>query len=121
MIKIMSFFSLPIEEQRIGKVWSIANSRPRGVRGVSGTIKCLVPDWKLVTAYRNREIDEETFTEQYRALLTRRWPEVKRWMNGLSGTDELYLCCWEESGFCHRQLVAKMLRKHRPDLVIRLS
>jgi len=44
MIKIMSFFSLPIEEQRIGKVWSIANSRPRGVRGVSGTIKCLVPD-----------------------------------------------------------------------------
>jgi len=121
MIKICSFFSLPIEEERIGQVWSIANSRPRNVYGISGTIKCLAPEWKDVRAFKDGQMSEEEFTRRYRQLIVQRWREVKKWMDSLSPSDELYLCCWEQEGFCHRYLVAKLLKKFRPDLKVRVT
>jgi hypothetical protein len=121
MIKICSFHSLPIEEERIGEVLSIANSYPRTVKGVDGKVKCFVPEWKNVKAYRDKEISEEEFTNRYRQLIVERWAEVKKWMDDLSPSDELYLCCWEQVGFCHRYLVAKLLQKFRPDLEVRVT
>ena len=59
MIKICSFFSLPIEEQRIGQVYSIANSYPRSVGKVHGKVKCLVPPWDAVKAFKNGHISQE--------------------------------------------------------------
>ena len=121
MIKICAFHCLPIEEQRIGPVYSIANSYPRNVGKVHGKIKCLVPEWKDVKAYKEHQISEEEFTKRYRKLIVERWSEVKRWMQSLDPADELYLCCWEQTGFCHRYLVARLLQKFRPDLKIRVT
>jgi hypothetical protein len=121
MIKICSFFSLPIEEERIGAVLSIANSYPRTVKGVTGKVRCFVPEWKDVKAYKNGEISEEEFTNRYRRLVVERWAEVKRWMDDLEPGDEMYLCCWERVGFCHRYLVARLLQKFRPDLEVRVT
>ena len=121
MIKVCSFFSLPIESERIGRVYSIANSTPRNVYGIDGTIKCLVPEWKDVKALQEHQISEEEFTKRYRKLVVRRWREIKKWMDSLEPSDELYLCCWEREGFCHRYLVAKLLKKFRSDLKIRVT
>jgi hypothetical protein len=121
MIKICSFFSLPIEEQRIGPVFSIANSYPRNVGRVQGKIKCLVPKRVDVKAYKRHEIDEAEFTKRYRKLVVERWPDIKRWMDSLEVGDEMYLCCWERTGFCHRYLVARLVKKFRPDLEVRLT
>jgi len=121
MIKICSFSTLPIEEQRIGPVFSIANSYPRNVGKVHGKVKCLVPPWDAVKAYKNGQIDQEEFTACYREHIQKSWREVKKWLDSLSPRDEFYLCCWETESFCHRNLVAKLIRHFRPDLKVRLT
>jgi len=121
MIKICSFFMLPIEEQRIGAVYSIANSYPRNVGKVHGKVKCLVPPRDAVKAYKNGDIDQAEFTTRYREHVQKNWRAVKRWLDSLSPRDEMYLCCWEAQGFCHRILVAKLIRHFRPDLKVRLT
>jgi len=120
MIKIMSFFALPIVEQRIGEVHSLALSVPRNVGRVSETVHCLCPTWDMVKDYKARRITEQEYTAMYRQLMLERWPAVKRWLDSLDSSD-LYLCCWEPTGFCHRYLVAKMIRKHRPELEVKVS
>ena len=121
MLKICSFFCLPIEEPRIGSVYSIANSHPRNVGKGNGKVKCLVPPWDAVKAYKNGQIDQEEFTARYREHLKKNWREVRRWLDALQPRDEMYLCCWETEGFCHRNLVAKLIRHFRPDLKVRLT
>ena len=121
MIKIMSFDSLPMVEQRIGNVYSLALSVPRNSGSVSGTIKCLTPTWDMVKDHKARRINEAEYTAKYRELMIKRWPEVKRWLRSLRSNQELYLCCWERTGFCHRYLVAKLIRKYRPELEVRVS
>lgn len=120
MIKICSFFDLPIEEERIGPVYSIANSYPRNVRGVTGKLFFFVPSWSAVAQYK-KDHDEEAFIEAYREHVKAHGGEIKKWLNTLTPGAELYLCCWEREGFCHRQLVAKLIRKLRPDLKVRLT
>jgi hypothetical protein len=121
MIKICSFFNLPIEEQRIGPVYSIANSYPRNQGRVEGKIKCLVPRWEDVKAFKEHQISEAEFINRYRDHIKRNWQAVKQWMDSLGPADELYLCCWEQEGFCHRYLVSKLLQKFRPDLEVRVT
>jgi len=101
MIRICSFFSLPIEEQRIGPVYSIANSYPRNVGRVAqsdglhryGRVKCLVPPWDAVEAFKHGQISEAEFTARYRQHLKKNWREVKKWLVSLDPTHECYLCC----------------------------
>ena len=121
MIKIMSFFALPIVEQRIGNVYSLALSVPRNVCRVQGTVNCLCPTWDMVKDYKARRISEAEYTKQYRELVIERWPAIKKWMDSIAVSDEVYLCCWERTGFCHRYLVARLIRKFRPDLEVTLS
>ena len=91
MIKICSFFSLPIIDQRIGKVYSLANSAPRGIRA-QGLIECLVPPWDLVKDYKDHRIGEQGYTDRYRQHVSRHCKQIKRWMVSLSDTDVIYLC-----------------------------
>ena len=121
MIKICSFFSLPIVEQRIGKVYSLALSVPHNVGPVQGTVHCLCPTWDMVRDYKARQISEDEYTAKYHDLMVKRWPAVRRWLDSLDPNQDMYLCCWERTGFCHRYLVAKLIRKFRPDLEVRVS
>ena len=120
MIKIMSFFALPIVEERIGEVHSLALSAPRNVGAVHETVHCLCPTWEMVRQYK-LDRDEEAYTNAYRKLVCERWLQIKRWLDGLDPSEDLHLCCWERTGFCHRYLVAKLIRKFRPDLEMRAS
>jgi hypothetical protein len=121
MIKINSFFSLPVEEQRLGPVYSIANTYPERAEPVAGTLWCLVPPWGSVAALREGTIDQEQFITLYRQHVRQNWPAIKAWLDSLDPRDELYLCCWERTGFCHRVLVARLIRHFRPDLKVRLT
>jgi len=93
MIKICSFFCLPIEELRIGQVFSIANSYPRIVDRVSGTVRCLVPSWADGQAGKEHRISETEFTDRSRAQMKAQWQGVKKLVNSLTPDDEIYLCC----------------------------
>jgi len=86
-----------------------------------GKVKYLVPPWDAVKAFKNGHISEAQFTAHYREHLKQNWRQVKKWLDALSLDDEFYLCCWEDEGFCHRILVAKLIRHFRPDLEVRLT
>lgn len=120
MIKVMSFFSLPIPEQRIGRVYSLANSSPRGVH-IDGVVHCLVPPREIVRDYKDGVISKDEYTARYRKHIVKNWSAVKKWLDSLADQDDMYLCCWERTGFCHRYLVAKLIKKFRPDLSIRVT
>ena len=121
MIKILSFFDVEWGAEVKWEVWSVANSVPKSMEWrVSGRVECLVPLWKDVQAFKGKDIDEEEFVGRYRKLMVKRWVSVKRWLDGL-GDEDVMLCCWERTGFCHRYLVAKLIRKYRPELEVRVS
>ena len=121
MIHIRSFFDLPPEAGRKGKAFSVANSTPNRVK-VDGTIECLVPPWSLVRDFKAQKIDWEAYTDYYREHLRENWRPVKAWLQSLDDAEEVYLCCWERTpDHCHRSLVAKMIRLHRPDLEVELK
>jgi hypothetical protein len=63
-----------------------------------------------------------------------RWDTIEIWMNSLKNTEQHILCCWCPSSsvskeqlvkygtfFCHTVLIGKMLKIHRPDLIIKLD
>ena len=118
MIRIQSFTTLPLVRARKGEVYSIALSHPSNV-GVHGSVGCLMPTWDMVRGFKAKRIGEVEYTTQYRELMTKRWPTVQRWLDSLDG--DVYLCCWCTTGFCHRYLVAKLVRKFRPELEVRVS
>lgn len=85
---------------------------------------------ELYDAIKRREkpLREVTITDQqyidlYRLILADKhhWPYVKRWLESLENEfDEWYVCYCPPGKFCHRQLVAKMIQKWRPDIKIEL-
>jgi len=119
MITIAAFGNLPLVKFRRGPVYSIALSHPSNV-GVHATVNCLTPTWDMVRDYKARRISEAEYTAKYRKLMVKRWPAVKRWLDSL-GDQDMYLCCWETTGFCHRFLVSKLIKKFRPELEVRVS
>ncbi len=116
MITVSSFSAA--KARRATTVYSIALSHPKNV-GVRGMVQCLMPTWGMVKGFKRGSISEAEYTARYGKLIVARWSEVKRWLDSLNGNE--YLCCWCITGFCHRYLVAKLIRKYRSDLEVKLS
>jgi len=112
-----SFFDKDLLEEAKEKGWrvfSIAVSQPKG-----GTLyrelTLLTPLWKLVSKYRAGRITQEEYTESFRRQTLK-----KATLGNLMAMLEsnryprtpVLLLCWEKEGeFCHRQIVAKWLKK----------
>ena len=116
MIKICSFY----EVGEGASVWSIALSKPKGIR-VVGKVGCLCPTWDMVKKLKGGLMSEVEYVDKYRKLIVKRWVEVKAWLDSLDNDVDICLCCWERSGFCHRFLVEKLIRKFRKDLEVSAS
>lgn len=86
-----------------------------------GVVPALVPDWSLVKAYRSGRISEEEYVTAYHKMLDERWDMVSAWLSSLSSDEHITLLCHEREGqFCHRRLVAELVRKHRHDIQVEL-
>ena len=84
-------------------------------------IECLCPTKELVYGHKYEGKSDKWYIDGYRKLLADRWSEVKAWLNGLDASKDITLVCYcREGKFCHRQLMARMLEKWRPDIVIEL-
>lgn len=88
---------------------SIANSAPDFYKGP--TYRPLVPPWKLVKNYKEGNLDEEGYTDEYYEQLMKLGPqEVYDDLFEIHGENPVLLC-WEPAGeFCHRRIVAEWLR-----------
>ena len=107
-----------------GKPMRISRYAGRGLKKAVhnwGVVPCLVPDWELVKAYRSGRISEQEYTSAYIRALEDKWDQVSAWLSALSEDENITLLCHEREGeFCHRRLVAGLVRKHRPDIPVEL-
>lgn len=111
MLYTASYF---MPERHHGKKVSISCSVPKGFK-VDNKLSFLAPNAELLTDWKNSKIDEAEYTERYRAQIKHDWKQVKAWLDSLNSQEDLTLLCWERTGFCHRNLVAKLIKHYRPD------
>lgn len=112
MIYTASYFE-PVHHH--GKLLSISRSIPKGFK-VDGKLDFLAPNAQLLKDWQAKSIDEDEYCKRYRTQLKESWQQVADWLKSLDAKTTATLLCWEAKGFCHRNLVAKLAQKHRPDV-----
>lgn len=113
MLYTASYFE---PEHHHGRLLSISRSVPKGSK-VDDKLDFLAPNTQLLNDWKAKSIDEAAYCERYRAQLKDSWQQVSDWLAGLDASTTATLLCYEPSGaFCHRNLVAKLVAKHRPDV-----
>lgn len=113
------------------------------------SVACWKPDWCLykdldflfprdINGIRirlhnsNNSVDE--FIEALREGYSDRWSLIESWLENLDKRKQYILCCWCPSSssskeqlkktnmfFCHATLIGKMIKIHRPDLIVKLD
>lgn len=113
MLYTASYFE---PKHHYGKLISISRSVPKGFK-VDGKLEFLAPNAQLLSLWKDKSIDETTYCQRYRLQLKESWQQVSSWLTSLDGSATMTLLCYEPSGaFCHRNLVALLVKKHRPDV-----
>ena len=98
-----------------GFLISISRTVPNSIR-VDGSLPFLAPSAELLADWKAKKISEAGYVERYREQIKESWSEVKVWLDSLNRQQHTTLLCWERRGkFCHRNLVAKLVQKYRPD------
>lgn len=119
----MLFFASYFEpNNHHGQCYSISLYPPRGYQDWPH-LKFFAPSSQLLSDWEANLIDEAQYTQRYYAELQPKFePQIKPWLIGLDPTVDITLCCYERSGaegrdgFCHRNLVAAITRKHRNEI-----
>ena len=98
-----------------GLLLSVSRSIPKGFK-TDGKLEFLIPCADLLVEYQATRLDEAEYIQCYREQIKQSWLEVKAWLDNLDPEQNQTLLCWEPKGkFCHRNLVAKLVQKYRPD------
>ena len=113
------------------------------------SVACWKPDWckyrdidflfpkdKFGTRLRLRNLNNsvQQYVDALREAYSYRWDQIESWLESIKKEDQIILCCWCPSSssskeqlklfntfFCHTVLIAKMVRIHRPDLIVKLD
>lgn len=108
-------------ENQHGQLISISLSTPPGVT-VAGCLDIFKPSPDLLKWWKTSAKNDAAWTEYtswFWALLAERKDSILSWIHSLGRRPEqdMTLLCWEKAGtYCHRNLVARLLQKHCPDL-----
>lgn len=128
-IKITSFHQSCKET---GEKFSVAVFQPKGfsykVLSFLAPLDC--EGRRIHLEYRELEKFKEALQLGYK----KRWQTISTWLKSLSADKDIVLCCWcpytqgakqaiKTDGFfaCHIGLIAKMIKKYRPDIPVELS
>jgi hypothetical protein len=99
-------------------------------------ISCLFPyDINgLRLRLRNCENSVDQYVNELREGYSDRWDQIESWLESLKTDEQYILCCWcphskpsKESiknfgsFFCHTTLIGKMIKTHRPELIVKLD
>ena len=98
-----------------GKLIAVSRTIPKGFR-VDDRLEFLAPSQALLADWKAENITQEKYTERYREQLKTSWNQVQNWLSSLSPQENLSLLCWEaKDKFCHRNLVALLVKRHRQE------
>jgi len=97
-----------------GRRISISRSAPQWF-AVDGSLPFFAPSAALLDQWkRNPSIPQ--YTTIFRGEIRVNLSAIKAWMFDIDPMDDMTLLCWEKSGqFCHRNLVGRLIERHRPD------
>ncbi len=116
MLTTASFYEA---QHHRGELFRISMGYPRGRQRKWTDLPFLYPTREIVQAYRGGGITADEYHQGYLEILYHRWAQVKEWMDSLSQGQDLTLLCFEKEGeFCHRQVVAELVRQNRPDFPV---
>jgi hypothetical protein len=129
-------------------ITSFFNARKYELENKFG-VACWKPDWckhndleflfpkdKNLNRLRLRNFNGSilAYVDSLREGYESRWNEIEQWLESLKKDQQYILCCWcpnsstakeqiKEFGtfFCHTALIGKMIRIHRPDLIVKLD
>lgn len=98
-----------------GLLLSISRSIPACFK-TDDKLEFLMPNAQLLVDWKATRLSEAEYVERYREQVKQSWQEVKAWLDNLDPKPDRTLLCWERKGkFCHRNLIAKLVQKYRPD------
>lgn len=70
------------------------------------------PSWDMVKAYKDGQMSEETYTTLYNEMMRKSYRYNRGEWVALLNKPKLALACYCKAGdFCHRHLLADMLRR----------
>lgn len=115
-----------------GTYYNIARSKfmPTKKEPYYPQITCLAPLLCMVQDHQVGLLDDELYIARYKELMRERTKELAKLFRSLKPEEnQVWLCfckeyetetheMYEIKKFCHRHLVAGMLRKYRPDIPI---
>lgn len=112
MLYFASFFE---PQHQHGSLIAISRTVPKNFK-VNGRLEFLAPSPKLLTDWKEKRVDSSEYTQRYREQMKQSWGKVKQWLDSFNPQQHSTLLCWEvKNTFCHRNLVALLVQKHRPD------
>lgn len=89
----------------------------------------MYPEWWMVKGHKAGTVSDQEYKDAYRELLmgklvngvhvNSRQVQIKAWMDNLKVDEDLTLLCYcKEGAFCHRRILASMIRFYRPDIEV---
>jgi len=82
---------------------------------VKSGLKAFAPSWDMVMSYKNGTLSEKGYTERYYEMMRASWKNQRAaWQKlldlGKSGKTIVLVCYCPRGDFCHRHLLASMLK-----------
>ena len=119
MLYTASFYA---PEEWVGQAYRVSRQHPRGRSVQWETLPFLYPDWELLRAYRNNDVDFAALSEQYRQGLDQTCEtsiDFITWLFEVPFLGDFTLLCFERSGEpCHRMALAQWLLEKVPELQV---
>lgn len=79
----------------------------------------LAPTLELRNGHKYHKRSDQWYQDGYRKLMSERQAQVMAWLQGLKADENLTLLCYcTEGRFCHRRIIATMVKYYRPDLIV---
>jgi hypothetical protein len=86
------------------RVVSISRGDPKWIKP-EWKIWEFCPSWFLINGWRDKSVDEKEYRAEFLCQVVGH--TLQRGIDQVQDGD--VLCCWEKSGFCHRDIVADFL------------
>ena len=118
-----------------GEKYSVATFQPKGFSyNQLPFLAPLDPTGRRIHLLDNSKNSLAEFKKAVREGYENRWHIISKWLSKLSNEKDIVLCCWcpysqgskeqiKQKGYfiCHIGLIALMIKKHRPDIVLLLG
>lgn len=88
---------------------AVSRTIPKGV--IIDRWMSLAPSYYLLNEYKNLKLNQEQYIEIFKEEIgnSKQAQKDMKVIKALSEKGDIFLVCWEKTGFCHRHLLIEMI------------